>query len=170
MTKSKILIVWSNYYNELAEQQLESCLRLLKPSNYDYHLETVAAGTYELPAVMQYYHQHDPFDGYLPLSLLLKGSTDHYEFIWEHVKECFIRFALDGLLFGNGIITAFTPELLRERVEKGERVREAFRALDYLLTLKHRKKGTPPVVPSSRHPEHGEGSPSVTGDPSLRSE
>lgn len=139
MVKSKILVVWSNYYDELAEQQLESCLRLLKPSEYTYQVETVSAGTYELPAVMQYYHQHEPFDGYIPLSLLLKGSTDHYEFIWEHVKECFVRFTLDGLLFGNGIITAFNPELLRERVENEERVREAFRAVDYLIKLKRRQ-------------------------------
>lgn len=139
MARSKILVVWSNYYGELAEQQLESCLRLLKPSEYAYQVETVEAGTYEIPAVMQYHQQHDPFDGYIPLSLLLKGSTDHYEFIWEHVKECFIRFAMDGLLFGNGIISAFSPEILRERVENAERVHEAFRAVDYLIKLKNRK-------------------------------
>lgn len=139
MAKSKILVVWSNYYDELAEQQLESCLRLLKPSEYAYQVETVEAGTYEIPAVMQYYQQHDPFDGYIPLSLLLKGNTDHYEFIWEHVKECFIRFAMDGLLLGNGIISAFSSEALRERVENGERIHEAFRAVDYLIKLKNRK-------------------------------
>lgn len=139
MTKSKILVLWSNYYQELAELQLESCLRLLKSSDYDYQVETVEAGTYEIPAVMQYYQQNTPFDGYIPLSLLLKGRTDHYEFIWEHVKECFIRFAMDGLVFGNGIITAFNPETLQERVENGERVHEAFRAVDYLIKLKNRK-------------------------------
>jgi 6,7-dimethyl-8-ribityllumazine synthase len=136
MPKSKILVVWSNYYGELAEQQLESCVQLLKQSEYAYTIETVAAGTYEIPAVMQYYHRNEPFDGYIPLSLLLKGSTDHYEFIWEHVKECFIRFALDGLLLGNGIISAPSPEILGERVANGERVKEAFLAIDYLIKFK----------------------------------
>lgn len=138
MTKSKILVVWSNYYGELAEQQLDSCVQILKQSNYAYSVETVAAGTYEIPVVMQYYHQHEPFDGYIPLSLLLKGSTDHYEFIWEHVKECFIRFALDGLLLGNGIISAPNPDIMRARVENGERVKEAYRAIDYLITFKQK--------------------------------
>jgi 6,7-dimethyl-8-ribityllumazine synthase len=138
MTKSKILVVWSNYYGDLAEQQLKSCVQLLEQSDYAYTVETVSAGTYEIPVVMQYYHQHEPFDGYIPLSLLLKGSTDHYEFIWEHVKECFIRFALDGLLLGNGVISAPNHDIIRERVENGERVKEAFMAIDYLIKFKQR--------------------------------
>ena len=136
MPEHKILVVWSNYHKDLAQQQLDSCLQLLKSSDYEYKVETVEAGTYEIPVVMQYYHRHDPFDGYIPLSLLLKGGTDHYEFIWEHVKECFIKFALDGLLLGSGIISAPTHDLLKSRVESGERVKEAFNAVDYLIRFK----------------------------------
>ena len=61
-----------------------------------------------------------------------------FEFIWEHVKECFIRFAMEGLMFGNGIIAAPSLPLLRERVENGERVKEAFHAVDYLIQFKRR--------------------------------
>ena len=136
LSKEKILIVWSNYYKDLAQKQLDSCLSLLEKSNYDYTLERVEAGTYEIPVVIQYYHRNNPFDGYLPLSLLLKGSTDHYEFIWEHVKDCFIQFALDGLLIGNGIISAPSMDALTARVENHERVEEAYRALDYLIQFK----------------------------------
>jgi 6,7-dimethyl-8-ribityllumazine synthase len=137
---SKILVVWSDYYKELAKNQLDSCISLLNNSEHGYSIEHVEAGTYEIPAVIQYYHQHNPYDGYLPLSLLLKGSTDHYEFIWEHVKECFIKFAMEGLLIGNGIISAPTMEILTSRVENKERVEEAFHALDYLLRLKGKFK------------------------------
>lgn len=140
MSKAKILIVWSNYYQELAEKQLASCLDLLKSSEYEYRIETVNAGTYEIPTVIQYYHRYDPFDGYIPLSLLLKGKTDHYEFIWEHVKECFVKFSMNGLMIGNGIISAPSMELLRERVENGERVREAFQAISYLMQLTKNKR------------------------------
>lgn len=136
MSRAKILVVWSNYYENLAEKQLASCLALLKTSNYDYKVEKVDAGTYEIPAVMQYYHQHAPFDGYIPLSLLLQGSTDHYAFIWEHVKDCFIQFAMNGLMLGNGIIAAPSMDLLTARVEQGERVKEAFDAVNYLIQFK----------------------------------
>jgi 6,7-dimethyl-8-ribityllumazine synthase len=136
MVKPRILVVWSNYYEDLAKKQLDSCIQLLTSSDYEYTIEKVNAGTYEIPVVMHYYHTNKPFDGYIPLSLLLKGSTDHYEFIWEHVKECFIRFAMDGLLIGNGIITAPNMDLLTARVENKERVKEAFRAVDYLIQFK----------------------------------
>ena len=135
MPATTILIVWSNYYGDLAKKQLDSCLSYLNKTSYQYTVETVDAGVYEIPAVIQYYHHHHPYNGYLPLGLLLKGSTDHYEFIWEHIKECFIKFTLDGLMIGNGIITAPTKELLTSRVEHHERVEEAIRALDYLIKL-----------------------------------
>lgn len=139
MSKSRILVVWSNYYEELAQKQLASCLALLENSNYDFQVETVNAGTYEIPAVIRYYHLYQPFDGYIPLSLLLKGATDHYDAIWEHVKECFIQFTLQGIVLANSsIITAPSMELLIERVNKGERVQEAFAAVDYLIQLKNR--------------------------------
>lgn len=136
MSKPKILVAWSNYYADLAEKQLESCIERLKKSPYDYQVERVEAGTYEIPTVIQYYAKHKPFDAYIPLSLLLKGSTDHYEFIWEHVKECFIQFAMQGILLGNGIISAPNMEVLTTRVDNGERVQEAYNAVDYLIRFK----------------------------------
>jgi 6,7-dimethyl-8-ribityllumazine synthase len=138
MSKPNILILWSNYYKDLSKQQLELCINQLSHYEYTYQIEPIEAGTYEIPAVMRYYHQHHPFDGYLPLSLLLKGKTDHYEFIWEHVKACFTQFALEGLIFGNGIISASSMDVLRERVEQGERVEEAINALDYLIRLRNK--------------------------------
>lgn len=141
MKKSNILIVWSNYYKDLADKQLSSCVQLLKKTDYDFKVETVEAGTYEIPAVIRHYQQVNPFDGYIPLSLLLKGNTDHYEFIWEHVKECFIQLTMEGVLLGNGVISAPTLEILESRVEKGERVLEAFNAVRYLIELKQRSKG-----------------------------
>lgn len=133
-----ILVVWSNYYDTLAKKQLDSCLECLDKTDYQYAVETVDAGTYEIPAVIRYFHQHNPYDAYLPLGLLLKGSTDHYEFIWEHVKECFIQFAMQGIRIGNGIISAHSMEMMVARVDNHERVQEAVRAIDYLLSLKTR--------------------------------
>lgn len=136
MSAPTLLIVWSNYYGDLANRQLEICLEKLTQYDYRYQVETVEAGTYELPAVIKQYQRMQPFDGYLPLSLLLKGKTDHYEFIWEHVKACFTQFALEGVTLGNGIISAPSMDILRERVENGERVQEAINAVDYLIRLK----------------------------------
>ena len=140
MTQPNILVVWSNYYGELAKKQLDSCIKLLEQSNYHYEVETVNAGCYEIPAVIQRFHHLKPFDGYIPLGLLLKGSTDHYEFIWEHIKECFIQFALNDICLGNGILSALSKEALVKRINNCERVEEAFSAVDYLIKLKQKLK------------------------------
>lgn len=136
--QAKILVVSSHYYENLSQIHLQKCEELLKKANYQYQVEHVSAGCYEIPAVMQHYHQHNPFDAYITLGLLLKGSTDHYEFIWEHLKECFIQFTLQGMSIGNAIISAPSMEILTGRVENGERVQEAVAAADYLIKLKSR--------------------------------
>jgi len=141
MSKAKILVVWSNYYEALAEKQLQSCIQLLDASEYDYDIETITAGTYEIPAVIKHFSLYQPYDGYIPLGLLLKGGTDHYAFIWEHVKSCFIEFAMEGISLGNGVISAPSIEMLTERIENNERVKEAFHAVDYLIKLKSRISG-----------------------------
>jgi 6,7-dimethyl-8-ribityllumazine synthase len=138
MAAPTILIVWSNYYQDLSEKYLSLCMHALQKYNYPYQVETVAAGTYEIPAVIRHYHQVAPFDAYLPISLLLQGKTDHYAFIWEHVKTCFTQFALEGIIIGNGIIAAPDAKTMQERVENGERAQEAISALDYLLRLKRK--------------------------------
>lgn len=134
----RVLILWSNYYEALAEQQRDICQQQLQNYDFDARFETVEAGTYELPAVIQYFRQHKPYDAYLPLSLLLQGSTDHYAFIWEHVKDCFKDFTMDGVCLGNGIISAPSMDILRARVANGERTHEALEAIRYLIELKQR--------------------------------
>lgn len=136
--RAKILVVCSNYYPDLAKQYLQGCRPLLEQSPYDYAVETLDAGTYEVPFAIQYFNRNHPYDAYLPLSLLLKGTTDHYEFILRHVQECFIRFAMEGIVIGNGIISAPSMEALTERVENLSRADEALKAIDYLLGLKQR--------------------------------
>lgn len=140
MSQPKILIACSNYYKNLAEKHLANCLKYLECFDYDCRIEIIEAGAYEIPAVIQYYHQRQPFDGYISLGLLLKGQTDHYEFIWQHIKECFIQFTLNGLIIGNGVITASSKDILTARVENGERVEEAVDAVDYLIRLSKRLK------------------------------
>ncbi|KTD00107.1 6,7-dimethyl-8-ribityllumazine synthase [Legionella geestiana] len=133
-----ILVVCSNYYPNLAEKQLARCVSALDELPYAYEVEMVQAGTYEIPAVIRHFHHNRPFDAYLSLGLLLKGSTDHYQFILEHVKACFIQFTLEGIILGDGNVYAPTEELLLTRVADGERVMEAVRAVDYLLGMKKR--------------------------------
>ena len=133
--QNSVLVISSAYYATLAKKHLQQCEQFLQHSGLTYDIEHVKAGAYELPAVLLQFEKHRPYRGYLLLGLVLEGSTDHYQFIWQHLKECFIQYTLQGKFFGNAIVTASTHALLTERVEQGHRAKEAVEALNYLLNL-----------------------------------
>ena len=139
---SKILIVSSNIHQELAAKQLANCLKIVKASAYDFQIETVEAGTYEIPFVIQAYHKNHSFDGYIALGLVLKKNPDHYDYIMSHIKTCFTKFALKNIAVGNGIITGSDIQELATNIDSSDPCLSAYpsalHAVDYLIKLKNR--------------------------------
>ncbi|WP_419418755.1 6,7-dimethyl-8-ribityllumazine synthase [Legionella sp. D16C41] len=117
---TKILIVSSNIHPELSIKQLENCLDVVKQTSHQYQVETIKAGSYEIPFVINYYQQNNPFDGYIALGLILKKNLDHYQYIMNHVSACFTQFALQGIIVGNGIITGASVEELKANVNSND--------------------------------------------------
>jgi 6,7-dimethyl-8-ribityllumazine synthase len=136
---SKILIISSNIHAELSSKQLANCLELVKKSDYEYQVEILKAGTYEIPFVIQAYHQKNIFDGYIALGLVLKTNADHFDYIMSHIKTCFSQFALDSIPVGNGIITGSNIEELSTKIHSDDpclsAYPSAFNAVDYLIKL-----------------------------------
>ncbi|KTD24227.1 MULTISPECIES: 6,7-dimethyl-8-ribityllumazine synthase [Legionella] len=139
---TNLLIISANIHKELSEKQLTYCVELVKKSTHAYQVEIAAAGTYEIPFIINAYHQKNPFDGYIALGLVLNKNQDHYDFIMSHIKECFTRFALNNIPVGNGIIAAPTFEELASKVDSQDpclsAYSSAFNAVDYLIKLKNR--------------------------------
>ncbi|MDF1678632.1 MAG: 6,7-dimethyl-8-ribityllumazine synthase [Legionellaceae bacterium] len=137
----RILVVSSNVHQELSKKQLNKCLALIKKPHYHYEVETVNAGTYEIPFVIQTYHHTKPFDAYIALGLILKSNTYHYEYITQHINHCFTQFALAGIAVGNGIITGDSVEDLSASLDSDNpclcAYPSAFKAVDYLIQLSH---------------------------------
>ena len=50
---SKVLIISSNIHQDLAAQQVANCLTIAKQYPHDFQIETVEAGTYEIPFVIK---------------------------------------------------------------------------------------------------------------------
>ena len=137
-----ILLICSNIHKDLAAEQLDLCSSLVKKADYDYQVELLEAGTYEIPFVINAYHQKNSFDAYLALGLVLQADSNHYNDIMTHIRYCFTQFALNNIIVGNGIISAPHMDILKERVENGERVEEAINAVDYLIRFKNKYKTT----------------------------
>lgn len=139
---SKILMISSGIHKQLASEQLELCLTLVKNAGYDYQVEILQAGAYEIPFVINAYHQNKPFDGYIGLGLILQTDLDHYDNIMSHIRYCFTQFALNNIIVGNGIISGPTIEALSEKVHSSNpcfsAYPSAFNAVDCLIKLRNK--------------------------------
>lgn len=114
---AKLLIISSNIHKELAPRQLAKCLELVKKTQHDYQIELLESGIYEIPFVINTWHQKSPFDAYIALGLVLKSNMDHYEYITSHVKNCLTHFALNNIVVGNGIISGISTDDLASKID-----------------------------------------------------
>lgn len=139
---SKILIISSGIHKDLATEQLDLCLMLVKNAGYSHQVELLQAGAYEIPFVINAYNQKKSFDGYIALGLVLKADPDHYNNITTHIRYCFTQFALNNVIVGNGIICGSTFEELSERVRSSDpcfsAYPSAFNAVDSLIKLQNK--------------------------------
>lgn len=137
---TKLLLISANIHQDLSARQLAYCERLVKESEHGYQIEVAAAGTYEIPFIINAYQRSHPFDGYIALGLVLKTNLDHYDYIMSHIKECFSSFALNNIAVGNGIVSGNSLEELALKIDSPDpclsAYPSAFKAVDYLVKLK----------------------------------
>lgn len=136
----RILIISSQIHHDLSARQLAYCERVVQKSPYDYQVEVSTAGTYEIPFIINAYHQKNSFDGYIALGLVLKTNPDHYSYIMSHIKECFTAFALNTIAVGSGIVYGDSLQELASKIESQDpclsAYQSAYNAVDYLIKLK----------------------------------
>lgn len=135
-----LLLISSCIHKDLAAEQVQCCLELVKQAGYDYQIELLQAGTYEIPFVINAYHQKKSFDGYIALGLILKKDFEHYNNIMSHIRYCFTQFSLNNVIVGNGIISGATIEELSEKIRSPDpclsAYPSAFNAVDCLIKLR----------------------------------
>lgn len=138
---AKILILSSTIHKELSCKQLSNCLEFVKNTEHDFQVESIGAGTYEIPFVIQAYHNKQLFDGYIALGLILNTNPSHYDYIMSHIKTCFTQFALNNIIVGNGIISGSSMEDLADKINSDDPCLSAYpsacHAVDYLVRLKN---------------------------------
>lgn len=139
---SKLLIISSNIHKDLSALQLEYCTNLIdkSSSSYEYQVEVMNAGSYEIPFVIKSYHEAYPFDGYITLGLILNNNTEHYQTLLSHLRYSFTQFSLNNIAIGNGIITGESKNELLSKLNSEDPCQNgyysAFKAVDYLIQLK----------------------------------
>jgi 6,7-dimethyl-8-ribityllumazine synthase len=80
--KKKILIVISNYYNEIGNNLLKGATRELKLNKIDYDI-VYSPGCFEIPFLIN--KNIKKYRGFVALGCIIRGETYHFELI---ANEC----------------------------------------------------------------------------------
>lgn len=106
-----LLVVRAPYYREVVDGMTRGAERILGEAGAT-HAVLDVAGAFELPqAIRLVLRGKTRFDGFVALGCVVKGETDHYEFLCREAMAGLMNVALQfGLALGSGLLTVHTIE------------------------------------------------------------
>ncbi|MBT4645836.1 MAG: 6,7-dimethyl-8-ribityllumazine synthase [Pelagibacteraceae bacterium] len=131
--KNKILIVLSNYYDEVSNNLLEGATNELKSNKIDYDV-LYAPGCFEIPYLVS--KNIKKYRGFIVLGCVIRGKTYHFELI---ANECarkimdISNFSLKPIGFGILTCENLKQAKVRSDVKKKNKGKEAANACIKLL-------------------------------------
>jgi 6,7-dimethyl-8-ribityllumazine synthase len=104
-----LLIVRAPYYRVVVDGLTNGATRILREAGGTFEQLDVA-GAFELPqAIRLAVRGKQRFDAFVALGCIVRGETDHYEFICRASMEGMMQVALQfGLALGTGLLTCDT--------------------------------------------------------------
>ena len=104
-----LLIVRAPYYRGVIEGLTDGASRILREAGATFEQLDVA-GAYELPQTIRIAMRgRQKFDGFIALGCIVRGETDHYEFLCREAMGGLMAVALQfGLALGTGLLTCDT--------------------------------------------------------------
>ncbi|MBT5213782.1 MAG: 6,7-dimethyl-8-ribityllumazine synthase [Pelagibacteraceae bacterium] len=131
--KNKILIVLSNYYDEVSNNLLEGATNELKSNKIDYDV-LYAPGCFEIPYLVS--KNIKKYRAFIVLGCVIRGETYHFELI---ANECarkimdISNFSLKPIGFGILTCENLKQAKVRSDVKKKNKGKEAANACIKLL-------------------------------------
>jgi 6,7-dimethyl-8-ribityllumazine synthase len=120
--KKKYLIVVANYYEDIANDLLNSALKLISKSNTIKIIKV--PGVFEIPVTIS--KNIKKYDAFLALGCVIKGETPHFDFISQATTNAIINLSTHNKKpIGNGIITCLNMRQAKARKKKGVEAAEA---------------------------------------------
>ncbi len=102
----RILIIRAPYYEDVVDGMTAAALAILAAVDAAPTIVNVA-GAFELPQALRIALRADQkYDGYLALGCVVRGETDHYDFICDAAMNGLMQVALQfGLCLGTALLT-----------------------------------------------------------------
>ncbi len=104
-----LLIIRAPYYKAVVDGLTDGAERILREAGATSETLDIA-GAYELPQAIRLAIRGDQrFDGFVALGCIVRGETDHYEFICRATMEGIMSVSLQfGVCVGTGLLTCDT--------------------------------------------------------------
>ena len=116
MKKIKIKIVVANYYKDITDPLIQSCIEILELSKLKYEILTVP-GVYEIPQMIKWKIKPNNYNLFIALGCVIKGETYHFEVISDSVGKALLDIVNQNktTLISNGIINAYNNSQASKR-------------------------------------------------------
>ena len=125
--KKKVLIVVSDYYDDIANALLDSTKKFLN-KKIKFNIIKVP-GVFEIPIIIS--KNINKYDGFVAIGCVIKGKTAHFDLISKSVIDAIMNISTDSKKpVGNCILTCFNLKQALVRKNKGK---EAALALNSIL-------------------------------------
>tara|TARA_Y100001970_G_scaffold273715_1_gene372315 strand:+ start:1968 stop:2366 length:399 start_codon:yes stop_codon:yes gene_type:complete len=113
--KNKILIVSSNYYENISENLLKGATEELKKNNFEFDVLT-APGCFEIPFLIS--KNINEYDGFIALGCVIKGETYHFNLISNECAKKIMDISNNYLKpIGFGVLTC---ENIKQAIERSD--------------------------------------------------
>ncbi len=112
--KPRVLLVRAPYYRDVVDGMTRGAHRMLAGAEVD---TLDVAGAFELAQAIRIALRGTVrYDGFVALGCVVKGETDHYDFICRTSLDGLMQVALQyGLAMGTGLLTVATLEQAQAR-------------------------------------------------------
>ncbi len=105
----RVLIISAPYYHHVVDGMQSAALAIFKQASAATEVVEVS-GAFELPQALALAAAgKETFDGYIVLGCVVRGETDHYEFICDSTMNGLMQVATThGLCLGSAVLTVDT--------------------------------------------------------------
>jgi 6,7-dimethyl-8-ribityllumazine synthase len=116
----RVALCVARFYTELADKLEEGARAALDEAGVTTVESFSVPGAYELPLVAKYAAESGRFDAVVCLGAVIRGETDHYDYVCTSASDGISRVGLDtGVPCGFGVLTVDTMQQALARVAGG---------------------------------------------------
>jgi 6,7-dimethyl-8-ribityllumazine synthase len=118
----RVALCVARFYTELADRLEQGAREALDEAGADVVESLSVPGAFELPVIAKYAAESGRVDAVVCLGAVIRGETNHYDYVCSGAAEGIMRVSLDtGVPCSFGVLTVDTMEQALARVTGGSK-------------------------------------------------